>query len=78
MEPPLLPIPTAPANPTPGQAAPQIPFPRYAWGRLDGVLFQARLINCSAGEYKAWPISEQEAPPDPETLLRRENWGPHV
>lgn len=50
-------------------------FPRYAWGWLDGRLYQARLINREQGHYKAWPIEDIEAPADPHRRLSKENWG---
>lgn len=49
-------------------------FPRYAWGRLGGRLYQARLINREQGWYKAWPIEEIEAPEDEHGRLRSEEW----
>jgi hypothetical protein len=38
-------------------------FPRYVWGRLKGVLFQARLTNQEQGLYKGWAIEELEHRP---------------
>lgn len=49
-------------------------FPRYVWGRLDGKLYQARLINREQGHYKAWEIEAVEAPDDPDERLRPEVW----
>lgn len=49
-------------------------FPRYVWGRLDGVLYQARLINRENGWYKAWAIDALEAPRDPVGRLNLEHW----
>lgn len=46
-------------------------FPKYAWGRLDGQLYEARLVNRSLGSYKAYPIEEIETPKDDRGLL---NW----
>jgi hypothetical protein len=44
-------------------------FPKYAWGNLDGVLYEARLVNQEAGQYKAYPIGTHELPDDPAGLL---------
>lgn len=49
-------------------------YPRYAWGWLDGRLYQARLVNCEQGWYKAWPIEAIEAPRDPRGRLKDEGW----
>jgi len=49
-------------------------FPRYAWGRLDGAPFVARLINRQKGEYKGWPIEEFELPTDREGRLAVAEW----
>lgn len=37
-------------------------FPRYAWARVDGACYEARLSNSGLGEYKGYPILDQEAP----------------
>jgi len=37
-------------------------LPRYAWNRLDGVCFEARLVNAESGAYKGYPLSAEEAP----------------
>lgn len=39
-------------------------FPRYAWARVDGVCYEARLMNRTQGHYKGYPIDETELPPD--------------
>lgn len=39
-------------------------FPRYAWHRVGERRFCARLTNSGLGEYKGWPISTQEWPPN--------------
>jgi hypothetical protein len=49
-------------------------FPRYAWGWLNGRLYQARLINREQGHYKAWPIEDAEVPLDPHRRLSTEAW----
>lgn len=47
-------------------------FPRYAWGWIDGRLYEARHINGPAGTYKGYEIEKAEHPKDPENLL---DWG---
>jgi len=37
-------------------------FPRYAWCRVDNIVFEARLVNRGLGEYKGWPLTEDEWP----------------
>ncbi|HPG66156.1 MAG TPA: hypothetical protein PLO37_04865 [Candidatus Hydrogenedentes bacterium] len=37
-------------------------FPRYAWHRVDDVVFEARLVNRDTGEYKGYPLEEDEYP----------------
>jgi hypothetical protein len=44
-------------------------FPTYVWGWLGGVPHVARLINREAGQYKGWPIGEEELPIDREGRL---------
>jgi hypothetical protein len=45
-------------------------FPNYVWGLLDGVLYEARLVNQEAGWYKAYALAEDaELPDDPQRLL---------
>jgi len=31
-------------------------FPRYIWGRREGVMFEARLTNRDLGHYKGYPL----------------------
>jgi hypothetical protein len=44
-------------------------FPKYVWGYLDGILFEARHINGPQGAYKAYRLEEIEFPEDPAGLL---------
>lgn len=37
-------------------------FPRHAWSLEDEQWFEARLTNEGSGEYKGWPIGEDELP----------------
>lgn len=37
-------------------------FPRYAWARVEGHVYEARLSNSGLGEYKGYPIHDYEAP----------------
>ncbi len=37
-------------------------FPRYAWVFQQEQWFQARLTNATHGEYKGWPVDEEEVP----------------
>jgi hypothetical protein len=37
-------------------------YPRYAWARLDGQAYEARLSNAGLGQYKGYPINDFEAP----------------
>lgn len=39
-------------------------FPRYAWARRDGNVYEARLINRGAGTYKGYPLNSDEIPPE--------------
>jgi hypothetical protein len=39
-------------------------FPRYAWCRDEEPFFEGRLTNQALGEYKGYPISPGEAPPE--------------
>jgi hypothetical protein len=39
-------------------------FPRYAWCRDEERFFEGRLTNQALGEYKGYPISPGEAPPE--------------
>ena len=46
-------------------------FPRYAWGWIDGDLYEARHINGPAGTYKGYRLRKAEYPRDPQ---RRLDW----
>lgn len=35
-------------------------FPRYVWARRDGQPYEARLSNSGLGQYKGYPITEDE------------------
>lgn len=37
-------------------------FPRYAWRRVNGQVYEARLSNSGMGQYKGYPIQDDEAP----------------
>lgn len=37
-------------------------FPRNAWCRQDGVLYEARLVNQEQGQYKGYPLQSGEEP----------------
>jgi hypothetical protein len=37
-------------------------FPRYAWARVGGRVYEARLSNSGLGAYKGYPIQDFEAP----------------
>jgi hypothetical protein len=37
-------------------------FPRYAWHRLDNVIYEARLVNQELGQYKGYPLDPDEWP----------------
>jgi len=37
-------------------------FPRYAWKRVGGQVYEARLSNAGLGQYKGYPIQDDEAP----------------
>jgi hypothetical protein len=37
-------------------------FPRYAWARVRGRVYEARLSNSGLGAYKGYPIHDHEAP----------------
>lgn len=38
-------------------------FPRYVWHKEDATVFEARLTNRGNGEYKGYPLNEDEWPP---------------
>lgn len=46
-------------------------FPKYAWGWLDGDLYEARHINGPPGTYKGYRLKESEYPRDRDQRL---NW----
>jgi hypothetical protein len=37
-------------------------FPRYVWHTVDGVLYEARLVNRDSGQYKGYPLEDFERP----------------
>ena len=37
-------------------------FPRYVWFQHEGVVFEGRLINREAGEYKGYPLEPGQGP----------------
>lgn len=37
-------------------------FPRNAWCRHDGVVYEARLVNQEQGQYKGYPLQPGEEP----------------
>jgi hypothetical protein len=37
-------------------------FPKYAWYRHGDTWFEARLVNKDQGEYKGYPIRDEECP----------------
>ena len=37
-------------------------FPRYVWHKEEDVVYEARLINRTTGEYKGYPLLSSEAP----------------
>ena len=37
-------------------------FPRYVWYKRGEIVYEARLINREAGDYKGWPLHESEWP----------------
>jgi hypothetical protein len=37
-------------------------FPRYAWHKEAGSVYEARLVNSGLGEYKGYPLNETEWP----------------
>jgi hypothetical protein len=37
-------------------------FPRYAWKRVEGQVYEPRLSNAGLGQYKGYPIEAHEAP----------------
>jgi len=37
-------------------------FPKYAWYKEEGVVYEARLVNPGLGEYKGFPLNATEWP----------------
>ena len=37
-------------------------FPRYAWHKEEGTVFEARLVNSGDGSYKGYPLHDDEWP----------------
>ncbi len=37
-------------------------FPRYAWCKVDKVVYEARLVNRGQGQYKGWQLTPNEWP----------------
>lgn len=37
-------------------------FPRYAWARVQGRVYEARLTNSESGAFKGYPLRDDEAP----------------
>ncbi|GII75217.1 hypothetical protein Sru01_01990 [Sphaerisporangium rufum] len=37
-------------------------FPRYAWHRVNDVVYEARLVNRELGQYKGYPLGPEEWP----------------
>ena len=40
-------------------------FPKYVWGYVEAVAYEARHINGPQGTYKAYPITSAQMPRDP-------------
>lgn len=45
-------------------------FPRYVWCLVDGVVYEARLVNRGLGQYKGWQLDSTEWP----VGIERLNW----
>ena len=43
-------------------------FPRYVWYKKESVVYEARLVNSEAGDYKGYPLNEDEWPPNLSTI----------
>ena len=43
-------------------------FPRYAWHKEGGTVFEGRLVNRGDGSYKGYPLNEGEWPRGVEEL----------
>jgi hypothetical protein len=39
-------------------------FPRYAWYKHEGIVYEARLVNRDSGQFKGYPLNENEWPKD--------------
>ncbi|MBV9497632.1 MAG: hypothetical protein JOZ54_25580 [Acidobacteria bacterium] len=39
-------------------------FPRYVWFKDGDVVYEGRLINRELGEYKGYPLEQNEWPPE--------------
>lgn len=55
-------------------------YPRYVWSKIDGIVYEARLVNREQGQYKGWQLEADEWPSnidehDWAAALTREN--PH-
>ena len=37
-------------------------FPRYAWCKVGGIVYEARLVNRGLGQYKGWQLESDEWP----------------
>ena len=37
-------------------------FPRYVWHREGDIVYEARLVNSAAGQYKGYPLNPDEWP----------------
>lgn len=37
-------------------------FPKYVWHREGDVVYEARLLNCGNGEYKGYPLTQEQYP----------------
>ncbi len=43
-------------------------FPRYVWYKHGATVFEGRLVNQGAGEYKGYPLGENDWPAGIEAL----------
>jgi hypothetical protein len=37
-------------------------FPRYVWAQVQGIYYEARLVNRGSGGYKGWSVEASEFP----------------